>query len=139
LGVRAVCSARRRDRCDLGECGGQRLGPGPGGGDAESSASLAVGEPCRDVQQSVAQRLGFGLGQVAGQCQEAEPGGQVGGDRDQQGPGLVDLELPGGEPSEPGVFGVPDAVLDAAWARCRASRNASCPPEPGGVFVATAW
>lgn len=41
------------------------------------------------------------------------PRDEVGGDHRQREPGLVHVELSGGEPSQAGVLGVPDAVLDA--------------------------
>ena len=56
--------------------------------------------------------LGFGLGEVAVQGEQLEPGDQVGGDRGDLDPHLVDVELPGREPAEAGVLGDPDAVLD---------------------------
>ena len=65
------------------------------------------------VQQAVAQRLGFAAGQVTGQGEDLQPGDQVGGDRGEGAPGLVDGELAGGESAQAGVFGAADAVLDA--------------------------
>src|SRR4051794_11662676 len=44
--------------------------------------------------------------------EESGPGGQVGGDLGEHQPGLLDRELSRWEAPEPGVFGVPDPVLD---------------------------
>jgi hypothetical protein len=57
-------------------------------------ASGAAGQPGRDVQQPVAQGFGFGCGQLSGQGEQPQPGGQVGGDRGGGQPGLVDLVVP---------------------------------------------
>ena len=46
------------------------------------------------------------------QGEQLEPGDQVGGDRSDLDPDLVDRELPRWEPAQAGVFGDPDAVLD---------------------------
>lgn len=43
------------------------MGPGPGSGDFQASASLAAHDARGGVQQSVAQGFGFGLGEVARQ------------------------------------------------------------------------
>ena len=65
------------------------------------------------MQEPVAQRLRLTRLEGVGEGEQAQPGGQVGGDRDDLEPGLVDGELAGREPAQPGVFGVPDPVLDA--------------------------
>ena len=68
--------------------------------------------------------------------EQPQPGGQVGGDGDDLQPGLIDGVLPGREPAQAGVFGGRIRSSTRAWARCRASRNASCPTR---VLVAKAW
>jgi hypothetical protein len=59
---------RERERC--GEGGGEVVRPGPGLGDADLAFSLAADDAGGGVQESVAQGLRFGLGQVAGQAQQ---------------------------------------------------------------------
>ena len=106
---------------------------------AHPSASGAVGESGGDVEEAVAQRLGLTGRQhcgVADQGEEPGPGGQVGRDLGEHQPRLIDLELPGREPAQAGVFGVPDPVSTRACARWRASRKASCPTL---VLVTKAW
>jgi hypothetical protein len=47
-----------------GECGDELAGPAPGLVDAQLQAAGAAGESGRDVQQPVAQCLGFSAGLV---------------------------------------------------------------------------
>ena len=79
------------------------------------------------MQHLVAQGFGFGGGQVTGQGEQAEPGDEVGGDRRDLGPGLVDRELAGGEPAQAGVFGVPDSVFDAGVGAVPGLKEAELP------------
>ena len=65
------------------------------------------------MQEPVAQRLRLTRLEGVREGEQAQPGGQVGGEGDDLQPGLVDRELAGREPAEAGVFGVPDPVLDA--------------------------
>jgi hypothetical protein len=70
LGVAADgVSARLRDSADAGEDGDEVIDPGPGGRDAQVSASRVAGQPGRDVQQPVAQGFGFSFGQWPGQSE----------------------------------------------------------------------
>ncbi len=62
----------------------------------------AVGEPGGDVEEPVAQRFRLAScegGGVVDAAEQAGPRDEVGGDRGQDQPGLVDLELPRGEPA----------------------------------------
>ncbi len=97
------------------EDGDDRGGPWPGFGDAWATSAAAVRESRRRVQEPVAQCFGFAAGKdgcVAGAAQQTCPGGQVGRDLGEYQPGLVDVELPGGEPAQAGGFGVSDPVFD---------------------------
>jgi hypothetical protein len=58
-------SGRSREGLDAGERGGEGVGPGPVGWDVQPAQALAVGDPGGGVQESVAQGLGFSLGEVA--------------------------------------------------------------------------
>lgn len=70
-------------------------------------------EAGRDVQEPLPQRLGFAHLQRLWQGGQSQPCGEVGGDRDEGEPGLVDSVLAGGGPARAGVFGDGDTVLDA--------------------------
>jgi hypothetical protein len=72
---------------------------------------LASDQAGGGVQDPVAQRFGLGAGEVASQADELQPGGQVGGDRGQGAPGLVDREYPGGQVAEAGLFRAADPVF----------------------------
>ena len=63
------------------------------------------------MQEPVAQCFRLAGPQGLGEGEETQPGGQVRGEGDDLQPGLVDGELPGREPAEAGVLGVPDPVL----------------------------
>ena len=104
---------QRRQGADGGERGDEVGGPGPGGREAEVSSSGAVGQAGGDVQEPVAQRLRLARLQGRGQREQAQPRGQVGGDRGGQRPGLVDGVLAGREPADAAVLGVADPALDA--------------------------
>jgi hypothetical protein len=58
-----------------GECGeqacGELLGPGPGLRDRDLSFALATDDAGGCVEKSVAQGLGFGLGQLAVEAEQA--------------------------------------------------------------------
>ncbi len=55
------------------QAGGELLGPGPGFGDPDLAFALPAHDPGCGVQQSVAQRLGFGLGQGPVEAEQAQP------------------------------------------------------------------
>ena len=74
--------------------------------------ALSTGEPGGDVQQPVAQRLRFGLGQIAVQEQVLGPGDQIDREHHDGQPGLVDRERAGREVVQAGVLRAADAVLD---------------------------
>jgi hypothetical protein len=103
---------------------------------AEPEAAASAGEPAADVQQAVAQGLGFDAGQ-RGVVQEQGlgVGEQVDGDHGGGQPGRVDAEAAAGQPAQPGVAAAADASSTRAWARCRASSQACCPV---GVSMARA-
>jgi hypothetical protein len=101
-----------RERVDALPRGGDRLGPRSGGPDFQAAAPSAADQPGRGVEHPVAQRLGLGLGQVAVQGQELEPGEQdLPGHRRGQ-PRGVDPEVKGGEMADSAVFPGADGVLD---------------------------
>ena len=62
------------ERGETGERGDELGGPGPVRGDPQAGTAAAVGDTGDDVQESVAQFLGFGDGQVAVQQQGLGPG-----------------------------------------------------------------
>lgn len=88
------CPAGCGDGRDPVERGGDLCGPGPGGRDAEASAALATDQAGGGVQDPGRATVRFGAGEVAGHGDELQPGGEVGGDRGQGKPGLVDREQP---------------------------------------------
>ena len=63
-----------------------------------------------DVQDPVAQALGFGFGEVSGQEEALRPGDQVVRDSDQGEPDLVVVEVVEREVAQPGVFVVADVI-----------------------------
>ncbi len=104
-----------RDRGDVREHGDDCGGPWPGLRNPQSAPTSTVGDPGRDVEESVTHGFRLATGEnlrVADTAQQPGPGGQVGRDHRQREPGLVDVELPGREPAQTRVLGVPDAVLD---------------------------
>ena len=84
-------------------------------GQTQEHPSLSSGDPGRDVQQPVAQRLGFGAVQLRLGREEHRlgQGEQVRGDQGQFGPDLVDVLVPGRQVPEAGVLAGADPVLDA--------------------------
>jgi hypothetical protein len=78
----------------------------------EVASPAAAGEPGGHVQHPEAQQFRLSLGEVAVEREHLEPGDEVGGDRGELHPYLVDGVLAGGEPAQPGFLGGPDAVLD---------------------------
>src|SRR5215471_9477532 len=100
---------------------GDRLGPGPGGGEFPAAAASAAGQAGGGVQDTVAQRLGLGFGQVAVEGEELEPGEQ---DLRHHGcgqPRLVELVVVGGEPADPGLLAGADGSPGVAAADRRRS------------------
>lgn len=61
------------------EGGGELMSPGPGCCDPQVEATAAAGETGGDVQDPVAEFLGFGGSQLAVQQQDAGPGQKVDG------------------------------------------------------------
>ena len=92
---------------------GELIGPGPPVVDFDLGSALPAGEAGGDVQQPVAQRLGFGLGQLTAQQDGLGPSDQVGGGEGQLQPGLVDLKLSRREAADPGLLDSCGLVLDA--------------------------
>ena len=90
------------------------------------------------MQQPVADRLPLGPGQVGlvGQQDGLGPGEQVGGGQGELEPDRVDREQPGGQPSEAGVLGLADAVLDPGVGAVAGFEERQL---PDGVLVAIAW
>jgi hypothetical protein len=115
---------------------GQFACPGPGAREADPDPPLATGDPGGDVQQPVAQLLGFCGGEGAVEEHGLGPGEQVRGGEGELQPDGVDLEVAGREAAVAGVLAGADAVLDAGVARFLASRAASCPVL---VLVAKVW
>jgi len=74
------------------------------------------GQAGGDVQQAVAQALGFGVGELAGQQQALGPGDQVVGDEHELKPDAVVLEVAEGQVAQACVLVVADVVLDASTA-----------------------
>src|SRR5271169_5405339 len=85
-----------------------RLGPRPVRGDLPAPAAPAAYQPGRGVQD--AQRLRLGLGQVAIEGEELEPGEQDLRHHRRGQPRLVELVVVGGEPADPGRFPGADRV-----------------------------
>ena len=104
--------------CWDGQDGGER------GGDLARPRASAVGSRSRRCRPPRVRRagtcsirnrsvLGSAVARSPSQGEQPQPGGQVGGDRGDLDPDLVDRVLPGREPAQAGVLGDPDAVLDA--------------------------
>jgi hypothetical protein len=125
----------RRDDHDPAERVKDVGGPRPSGGDAEVASPAAAGEPGGHVQYPEAQQLRLSLGEVAVEGERLERGDEVCGDRGELHSCLVDGVLAGGEP-RPLSLAALIRSSTRAWARCRASRKASCPMR---VLVAKAW
>jgi hypothetical protein len=105
-------SGGRRNDHDPAERLDDPVSPGPAGRETESSEAAATGESGRNVQDPESQQLRFGVGEVAVEGEELQPGDQVGGDRGKLDPGLVDRVFPGWEPAESGFLGGLDAFLN---------------------------
>lgn len=75
-------------------------------------AASAAGETGSDVQNPVAEFLGFGGSQLAVQQQDAGPGQKVDSREAEFEPGGVDGEQAGWEASRAGGLAAPDVVLD---------------------------
>ncbi len=127
------------DRGDVGEDRDDRGGPGPGFGDPQTSLACTVDQACGDVQEPVAQRLRLTSGQgggIAVTAEQSRPGSQVRGDLGERQPGLVDRELPRGEPAQTAVFGLPDAVLHPGVSAVPGLEERQL---SDGVLVTKAW
>jgi hypothetical protein len=106
-------SGRVGERFQAREGGGELGGPGPGGRQAQAGAAGVEREARGDVEQAVAQALGLGLGELAGQQQALGPGDQVVRERDEREPDAVVLEVAERQVPEAGVLVVADVVFDA--------------------------
>ena len=129
-------SGRGRDDHDPAERFEDLISPRPAPGQPEPSSPAAPAESGGDVQHPEPQQLGFDDGQVAGQREQPEPGGQVGGNGHQLQPGLVDLEFSRRESAEAAVSGGPDPVLHAGVSAVPGLEE---PELPGNGVVAKAW
>ena len=107
-------------------------------GQSQEDLALPAGDAGGQVQQPVTQGFGFGPVKVAlvGQEHRLGQGKQVRGDQGELDPDLVDVGVPGGRCPMPVSLPVRIRSSTRAWARCRASRNGSCPL---GVLVVKAW
>lgn len=75
-----------------------------------------VDDACGDVQQSVAQPLGFGSGERASEADQPRPAEQILGDQRDLKPRLVVLEGVVGQVAHAAVLALADAVFDAGAA-----------------------
>ena len=91
-------------------------GPGPGGLEAQRRGAGVEREAGGDVQQSVAQAFGFGVGELAGEQQPLGPDDQVVREAHDLQPDLVVLEVAERQVAQAGVLVVADVVLDAGAA-----------------------
>src|SRR5215211_7483050 len=82
------------DDHDPMECLEDLVCPWPVAGQPEPLSAAAAAELGGDVQHPEPQQLGLNDSHLASQGEQPEPGGQVGGDRHDLQPCLVDLELP---------------------------------------------
>ena len=94
------------------ECGEQLCGPWPVVLEAELGAAAVEREPSGDVQQPVAQPLGFGFGELAVEQQRLGPDDQVVREQHDLKPHLVERERLERELLKARVLVVADAVLD---------------------------
>lgn len=104
-------------------------------GQSDVGAALASGDAGGGVQEPVAQGFGFAVGQVAVEEQVLGPGDQVDACEGELEPGGVERELSGRNRPMPVSLAQRMRSSTRAWARCLASRWASCPV---GVLVAKA-
>jgi hypothetical protein len=104
--------AAQREGAQPGERAGQRGRPWPAALQPQDHAAGVADNSCGDVQQPVAERLGFGDGERAVQQQRLGPAGEVLGGKDQFQPDAVAAPLVEGQVGQPGGFGGADAVLD---------------------------
>lgn len=80
-------------RVEAGERVGEVGRPGPGCLEAQVGAAGVEGQARGDVQQAVAQALGLGAREVAGQQEGLRPGEQVVGDEHQLQPDAVEIKV----------------------------------------------
>ena len=85
--------------------------PRPAALQAKDDSASVADDPGGHVQQAVAQRLGFGHGQLAVQQQGLRPAGEVLGGQDQLQPDSVAAQQVEREVAQPGGCGGADAVL----------------------------
>src|SRR6266511_3836619 len=106
-------SAAQRQGSEPGERAGEVDGPWPRALQPQDRAAGVVDDPRGNVQQPVAQRLGFGQGERAVQQQCLGPAQEVLGAQDQLEPDGVAAQEVEREVGQAGGFGGADAVFDA--------------------------
>ena len=107
-----------------------------------AAAAPAAHQAGGGVQDAVAQRLGLGLGQVAVEGEELEPGEQDLRDHRRGQPGLVERVVVGGELADAGVFAGADGVLDPGVDPVAGVDEAFWPRQPlvvAGRLVTHSW
>ena len=100
------------ERFEPFERGLELCDPGPGVLEVELGASAGEREPAGDVQQPVADSLGFGLGQFPVEDERLGPDDQVVREHHDLQPDLVERERLERELGQSGVLVVADPVLD---------------------------
>src|ERR671910_2371387 len=113
-GRRPPGSGLEAQDADAVERGDEIGGPGPTGGEAESSATAGAGDLAGGVQPAIAQAFGFGAGEVTVEGDASSPGEQVVSDERGGEPGGVDGEVGRGQVGQAGVFEVADQLLGPA-------------------------
>src|SRR5450755_3432712 len=98
------------------ERGGELAGPRPRGRKMQGRCAGVECQSPGDVQQAVAQALGFDVGELAGQEQPLGPDDEVVREAHDRQPHLVVLEGSERQVAHPRVFVVADVVLDAGAA-----------------------
>jgi hypothetical protein len=104
--------AAQRQGPQPSERAGEFDGPWPGGLQPQDEAAGMADDAGGDVQQPVAQRLGFGAGQRAGKEQRLGPAAKVLGGQDQLEPDGVAAPAVERQVGQAGGLGGADAVLD---------------------------
>src|SRR5512132_4385610 len=92
-----------RDAAQPGQRHGERVGPGPAGGQVQRPAPRGVGEPAGQGQQGATQGLGHGLLVTDAQAEGGGPADEVVGQGGGQQPGGVGGEPPGGQVGQAGA------------------------------------
>ena len=134
--VTGAASAVQRQRPQAGERGGQLVRPRPGALQANDEAAGVADDAGGDMQQPVAQGLGFGHPKLALQQQHLGPAAKVTGHEDQLQPDGVAPPGVERQVAQAGGLGAADAVLNAdalAMAQLQAARSGS------GWSVTNTW